>query len=181
VSLDQRHGAVEVDLTEMTTALRTRSGEVWGALGLYRQPDRPLFDADEKAFLAAISPLMADAVRRALLIGESADPEGPDAPGMSAGPRLAPGVDVARCRRVASRPAGRKLGGLAAADGCARRGGTRCAVSYEHRQPDGGAVARYSPDRAAGSFCRAYRSLLPTVSALLSSSSPRTQVGSPRY
>jgi DNA-binding CsgD family transcriptional regulator len=67
---------------EMLAALRTRSGEVWGALGLYRQPDRPLFDADEKAFLAAISPLMADAVRRALLIGESADPEGPDAPGM---------------------------------------------------------------------------------------------------
>jgi DNA-binding CsgD family transcriptional regulator len=67
---------------EMIAALRTRSGEVWGALGLYRQPDRPLFDADEKAFLAAISQLMADAVRRALLIGESADPEGPDAPGM---------------------------------------------------------------------------------------------------
>jgi DNA-binding CsgD family transcriptional regulator len=67
---------------EMITALRTRSGDVWGALGLYRQPDRPLFDADEQAFLASISPIMADAVRRALLIGESADPEGPDAPGM---------------------------------------------------------------------------------------------------
>jgi DNA-binding CsgD family transcriptional regulator len=67
---------------EMIAALRTRSGEVWGALGLYRQPDRPLFDADEKVFVAAISPLMADAVRRALLIGESADPEGSDAPGM---------------------------------------------------------------------------------------------------
>jgi DNA-binding CsgD family transcriptional regulator len=67
---------------ELITALRTRSGDVWGALGLYRQPDRPLFDADEQAFLATISPIMADAVRRALLIGESADPEGPDAPGM---------------------------------------------------------------------------------------------------
>jgi hypothetical protein len=67
---------------EMIAALRTRSGDVWGAIGLYRQPDRPLFDADEKAFLTGISPLMADAVRRALLIGESADPEGPDAPGM---------------------------------------------------------------------------------------------------
>jgi DNA-binding CsgD family transcriptional regulator len=67
---------------EVIAAIRTRSGDVWGALGLYREPDRPLFDADEKAFLAAISPLMADAVRRALLIGESADPEGPDAPGM---------------------------------------------------------------------------------------------------
>jgi DNA-binding CsgD family transcriptional regulator len=67
---------------EVIAALRTRGGSVWGALGLYREPDRPLFDADEQAFLAAVSPLMADAVRRALLIGESADPEGPDAPGM---------------------------------------------------------------------------------------------------
>jgi DNA-binding CsgD family transcriptional regulator len=67
---------------EMIAALRTRSGDVWGALGLYRQPDRPLFDADEQAFLAAVSPLMAAAVRQALLIGESADPEAQDAPGM---------------------------------------------------------------------------------------------------
>jgi DNA-binding CsgD family transcriptional regulator len=67
---------------EMVAALRTRAGDVWGAIGVYRMPDRPLFDAYEQAFLAAISPLMADAVRRALLIGESADPEGPDAPGM---------------------------------------------------------------------------------------------------
>jgi hypothetical protein len=67
---------------EMIAALRTRGGDGWGAIGLYREPDRPLFDPYEKAFLAAISPLMADAVRRALLIGESADPEGPDAPGM---------------------------------------------------------------------------------------------------
>jgi DNA-binding CsgD family transcriptional regulator len=67
---------------EMIAALRTRGGDVWGAIGLYRQPDRPLFDPYEKGFLAAISPRMADAVRRALLIGESADPEVPDAPGM---------------------------------------------------------------------------------------------------
>ena len=66
---------------EMIAAVRTRGGEVWGAIGLYREPDRPLFDADEQA-LAAISPLMGAAVRRALLIGESIDPEGPDAPGM---------------------------------------------------------------------------------------------------
>jgi DNA-binding CsgD family transcriptional regulator len=67
---------------EMITALRARGHHVWGAIGLYRQPDRPLFDAYEQAFLAAIGPVMADAVRRALLIGESADPEGPSAPGM---------------------------------------------------------------------------------------------------
>jgi DNA-binding CsgD family transcriptional regulator len=67
---------------EMIAVLRTRSADVWGAIGLYREPDRPLFDTDEKGFLAAISPLMADAVRRALLIGESTDPEVPDPPGM---------------------------------------------------------------------------------------------------
>ena len=84
---------------EVIAAIRTRSADVWGALGLYREPDRPLFDADEKAFLAAVSPVMADAVRRALLIGESADPEGPDAPGMIVlGPgwrpeSMSPGVD----------------------------------------------------------------------------------------
>ncbi|HJY43674.1 MAG TPA: helix-turn-helix transcriptional regulator [Propionibacteriaceae bacterium] len=84
---------------EMITAVRTRGHRVWGAIGLYRQPDRPLFDAHEQAFLAAISPVMADAVRRALLIGESADPEGPDAPGMIVlGPNwrpesMSPGVE----------------------------------------------------------------------------------------
>jgi DNA-binding CsgD family transcriptional regulator len=66
---------------EMIAALRSR-GDVWGAITMYRRPDRPLFDAYEQAFLAAASPLMAAAVRRALLIGESADPEGPEAPGM---------------------------------------------------------------------------------------------------
>ncbi|HKX14443.1 MAG TPA: LuxR C-terminal-related transcriptional regulator [Propionibacteriaceae bacterium] len=85
---------------EMIAALRSRGGDVWGAISLYRQPDHPLFDANEQAFLVAISPLMADAVRRALLIGESADPEGPDAPGMIVlGPdwrpeSMSPGVEA---------------------------------------------------------------------------------------
>ena len=83
---------------EMIAALRSR-GDVWGAITMYRRPDRPLFDAYEQALLAAISPLMAAAVRRALLIGESADPEGPEAPGMIVlGPdwrpeSLSPGVE----------------------------------------------------------------------------------------
>jgi len=67
---------------EMITALRSRAGDAWGAIGLYREPDRPLFDADDLAFMRAVSPLLADAVRRALLLGEAADPEGPEAPGM---------------------------------------------------------------------------------------------------
>ena len=53
----------------MITAVRTRGHRVWGAIGLYRQPDRPLFDAHEQGFLAADRPAMADAVRRACSSG----------------------------------------------------------------------------------------------------------------
>jgi len=67
---------------EVRATLRTRSGEVWGALGLYREPGRPMFDDDELAFVRAISPLLADGARRALLLGEATDPEGPEAPGL---------------------------------------------------------------------------------------------------
>jgi DNA-binding CsgD family transcriptional regulator len=67
---------------ELIAALRTRSGQVWGSLGLYREPDRPLFDDTERAFIGSISPDLAAGARRALLVGEAADPEGPDAPGL---------------------------------------------------------------------------------------------------
>jgi DNA-binding CsgD family transcriptional regulator len=67
---------------ELIAALRTRGGQLWGALGLYREPDRPLFDAEEMAFIQTVSPALADGVRRALLVGEAADPETADAPGM---------------------------------------------------------------------------------------------------
>jgi DNA-binding CsgD family transcriptional regulator len=76
---------------EVIVTLRTTSGEVWGALGLYREPDRPLFDATEKEFLRAAAPLLADGARRALLMGEAADPDGADAPGvviLDAGSRI---------------------------------------------------------------------------------------------
>ena len=62
--------------------LRTRSGEVWGALGLYREPDRPLFDEREQAFLRAAAPYWAQGARRSLLLGEAKEPEGPDSPGL---------------------------------------------------------------------------------------------------
>jgi DNA-binding CsgD family transcriptional regulator len=67
---------------EMIAALRTRGGQLWGALGLYREPDRPLFDAAEMAFVQTISAALAEGVRRALLVGEASDPETADAPGM---------------------------------------------------------------------------------------------------
>jgi DNA-binding CsgD family transcriptional regulator len=67
---------------ELIAALRTRCGESWGAIGLYREPDQPLFDRDEIAFVRTISPLLAEGARRALLVGEASDPEGSDSPGL---------------------------------------------------------------------------------------------------
>lgn len=67
---------------EMIARLRAKSGEVWGMLGLYREPGWPAFDDMDKRFLRAASPYLAEGARRALLVGAAADPEGPDAPGM---------------------------------------------------------------------------------------------------
>jgi DNA-binding CsgD family transcriptional regulator len=67
---------------ELIARLRSRTGQVWGALGLYREPERPMFDESDKRFVEAVSPYLAEGARRALLAGEAADPEGPDAPGM---------------------------------------------------------------------------------------------------
>jgi DNA-binding CsgD family transcriptional regulator len=68
---------------ELLLALRTKTGEVWGMLGLYREPGRPLFDSDELDFLRQLSPALAEGARRGLLVGEAADPEGPDSPGLA--------------------------------------------------------------------------------------------------
>lgn len=67
---------------ELLVALRARSGATWGCLGLYRAPGEPLFSRREIGFLSAIAPLVADGLRRALLVGEARDPEGPDGPGL---------------------------------------------------------------------------------------------------
>jgi DNA-binding CsgD family transcriptional regulator len=67
---------------ELIAALRTQAGEVWGALGLYRAPGQPLYDDAELAFVQAVAPSLAEGARRALLVGEAVDPEGPDAPGL---------------------------------------------------------------------------------------------------
>lgn len=67
---------------EMIAGLRTCSGEVWGALGLYREKGRPLFDADDLDFVRALAPSLAEGARRALLLGEATQPEGPEAPGL---------------------------------------------------------------------------------------------------
>ncbi len=67
---------------ELIAALRTRDGQTWGAVGLYREVDQPLFTTEECTFLAAASSPLADGARRGLLVGEATDPEGPDAPGL---------------------------------------------------------------------------------------------------
>lgn len=67
---------------EMIAALRTRSGETWGAVGLYRAPGEPLFDQRETALIRTIAADLAAGARRALLFAEAREEEGPEAPGL---------------------------------------------------------------------------------------------------
>jgi DNA-binding CsgD family transcriptional regulator len=67
---------------ELLVALRTATGEIWGLLGLYREPGQPLFTPEECHFLQEIAPYLAEGARRGLLVGEASDPEGPEAPGL---------------------------------------------------------------------------------------------------
>ena len=67
---------------EVLVALRTRTGDAWGMLGLYREPGQPHFSTDELEFLREVSPYLAQGTRRGLLVGETSDPEGPEAPGL---------------------------------------------------------------------------------------------------
>ena len=67
---------------EMIASLRTRDGEAWGALGLYREPGQPMFDESELAFVRAVAPQLADGARRALLLAEASEAERPDEPGL---------------------------------------------------------------------------------------------------
>lgn len=66
---------------ELIAALRTHDGAAWGALGLYREPGRPLFDDEEKAFIRSVAPQLAAGARRGLLVGEATDPDVPEPPG----------------------------------------------------------------------------------------------------
>jgi DNA-binding CsgD family transcriptional regulator len=67
---------------EMIVGLRTASGETWGGLGLYREPGLPMFDEDDKAFVSAVAPALAEGARRGLLMAEALEPDGPEAPGL---------------------------------------------------------------------------------------------------
>jgi DNA-binding CsgD family transcriptional regulator len=67
---------------ELIVALRTATGDAWGALGLYRERGAPLFDRDELELVSSLAPSLAEGARRALLVGEATDPEGPESPGL---------------------------------------------------------------------------------------------------
>jgi DNA-binding CsgD family transcriptional regulator len=67
---------------EVLVALRTKAGDAWGMLGLYREVGQPLFTTDELHFLRDVAPYLAEGARRGLLVGEAADPDGPEAPGL---------------------------------------------------------------------------------------------------
>lgn len=67
---------------ELLVALRDRSGAVWGIVGLYREPKRPLFSEEEINFMRRIASHLATGAQRGLLIGEASDPDGPEAPGL---------------------------------------------------------------------------------------------------
>src|ERR671919_51535 len=67
---------------ELIVSLRTPAGDAWGCLGLYRERGEPMFGREELDFISAAAPSLGEGARRALLLGEARDPEGPDAPGL---------------------------------------------------------------------------------------------------
>lgn len=67
---------------EFIAGLRSRTGEIWGALGLYREPGRPRFNRDDIDLVQAVVPALAAGARNGLLVGEAKDPEGPESPGL---------------------------------------------------------------------------------------------------
>jgi DNA-binding CsgD family transcriptional regulator len=77
----RRHIAYGGD-QELVASLRTRAGNVWGALSIYREPGREMFDADDLRFVQAVAPHLAAGARRALLFGQAMDAEGPQVPGL---------------------------------------------------------------------------------------------------
>jgi DNA-binding CsgD family transcriptional regulator len=60
---------------ELLVRLRTRAGEVWGTIGLYRAPGEQPFSPGEKQFVQSVAPILADGARRALLVGQAQEPE----------------------------------------------------------------------------------------------------------
>ena len=102
-----------------------------------------MFSDDEIAFVRAVAPALAEGARRALLLGEAQDPEGPDAPGLlvlsSAWEveSATPGVE----RWISDLP-GRRLGRRAPAARRAGRGRAGAALRRGRDAPGEVALAR---------------------------------------
>ena len=67
---------------ELVAALRTRTGSVWGAVSVYRETGQPLFDVEDLRFVQQVSAHLAAGARRALLVGQALNPDGPYPPGL---------------------------------------------------------------------------------------------------
>ena len=67
---------------ELLVALRSSTGENWATMRLNRAPGEPMFSEHEINFMSAAAPLIAEGVRRGLLVGEATEPERPDAPAL---------------------------------------------------------------------------------------------------
>lgn len=67
---------------ELLVALRTRDGESWGMLGLYREVGRPAFSRQEIESLRRVAPGLAAGARHGLLVGQAQEPDLPEAPGL---------------------------------------------------------------------------------------------------
>jgi DNA-binding CsgD family transcriptional regulator len=67
---------------QLMVTLRSKPGEPWGLLALYREAGQPEFDRNEVAFLAAVAAPLAEGARRGLLLGEAAEPDGPHSPSL---------------------------------------------------------------------------------------------------
>lgn len=76
------HANMELGADQELIVSLTADREAWAALGLYREPGMPAFDADEIGFLRTAAPWLGAGARRGLLVGEARDPEGPEAPGL---------------------------------------------------------------------------------------------------
>jgi len=67
---------------ELLFALRTRDGEPWGLVGLYRETGRPAFSTQEMSLVCRVAPGLAAGARHALLLGQAWEPDLPEAPGL---------------------------------------------------------------------------------------------------
>ena len=67
---------------ELIVALRTVTGEAWGALGFFGASERTSPRSSRSNSGAPGSRCLAEGARRALLVGEATDPEGPESPGL---------------------------------------------------------------------------------------------------